>query len=172
MNRRDPAVPDRNGGHVVQFSRLPAFLLAAAIALPIQPAMAETSVSIEVVREVETAEGERELQPVETAVPGEPLIYRIALENTDPVPATSVGLALPLDESLAIDPESVSAGTEIDVAFSADDGETFAAFSELSVDENGAERQAQPTDLTHMRIEIEEIAAESEIAVEYDAVVR
>ena len=99
------------------FSRGPAFLLAAVIALPIQPAMAETSVSIEVVREVETEEGERELQPVETAVPGEPLIYRIELENTDPVPATSIGLSLPLDESLAIDPESVSAETDIGVVF-------------------------------------------------------
>jgi len=157
---------------VVQYSPVPAFLLAAAIALQIQPAMAETSVSIEVVREVETAEGDRELQPVETAVPGEPLIYRIELENTDPEPATSVGLSLPLDESLAIDPESVSAGTDIGVVFSADGGESFAEFSELSVEEGGTERQAQATDLTHMRIEIEEIAAESSVAVEYDAVVR
>ncbi|MEQ8291333.1 MAG: hypothetical protein RIA08_03930 [Roseovarius sp.] len=157
---------------MVQFSPVPAFLLAAVIALPIQPAMAETSVSIEVVREVETEEGERELQPVETAVPGEPLIYRIELENTDPVPATSIGLSLPLDESLAIDPETVSSETDIGVVFSADGGENFAEFSELSVEEGGTERQAQPTDLTHMRIEIEEIAAESTIAVEYDAVVR
>lgn len=157
---------------MVQYKRMPAVLLAAAIALPIHPAHAQTTVSIDVVRDVETEEGESELQPVETAVPGEPLIYRIVLENSDPVPATSIGLSLPLDESLAIDPESVSTDADFGVVFSADGGESYAAFSELSVEEGGTERAAQATDLTHMRIEIEEIAAESSVSVAYDAVVR
>lgn len=155
-----------------KYSRIPVCLLAAAFFLPIQPAQAETTVSIDVVREVDSAEGDSELQPVETAVPGEPLIYRIRLENTDPVPATSVGLSLPLDDSLAIDPQSVSAETDIGVTFSVDGGESFDAFETLSVEDGGTTRQAQATDLTHMRIEIAEVGAESTIAVSYDAVVR
>lgn len=157
---------------MVLFSRIPVLLLTSALTLSFQTAKAETSVSIEVVREVETAEGKPELQPVETAVPGEPLIYRIELENTDPVPATSIGLSLPLDDSLVIDPESVVAGSDAGVVFSTDGGQSFDVFENLSVEENGETRQAQATDLTHMRIEIEEIAAESSIAVQYDAVVR
>ena len=83
-----------------------------------------------------------------------------------------MGLSLPLDDSLAIDPQSVSAETDIGVTFSVDGGESFEAFETLSVEDGGTTRQAQATDLTHMRIEIAEVGAESTIAVSYDAVVR
>ena len=56
MNRRVSTVPDSNGGHVYKYSRIPVCLLAAAFFLPIQPAQAETTVSIDVVREVDSAE--------------------------------------------------------------------------------------------------------------------
>ncbi|SER86956.1 conserved repeat domain-containing protein [Tranquillimonas rosea] len=157
---------------------MPAFRLAllavgsvAGSALA-QGATAETTVSMNVVREVVTDAGETEYQPVETAVPGDPLIYRIQLENTDPVPANSVGLSLPLDESLAIDPTSVSAGTSLEVAFSADGGESFAPFEDLTVEVGGETRQAQATDLTHLRVTIDQVEPQSDVTVEYDAVVR
>ncbi|MHA7877099.1 hypothetical protein [Roseivivax sp.] len=150
---------------------LTAALTLAALAAP-SLASAETSVAMEVVRPVATETGETAFEPVETALPGEPLVYRIALSNTDPVPATSVGLSLPLDGNLAIDPASVSAETPLTVRFSADGGASYAPFSELTIEENGETRQAQPTDLTHLQIEIAEIAPESQVAVTYDAVVR
>lgn len=149
-------------------------LLAVVLAGGLLPpaASAETSVSMDVVRAVTTETDETEYQPVETAVPGEPLVYRIRVENSDPIPATSVGLSLPLDGNLAIDPGSVSSGEALDVSFSVDGGDTYSPFDELTVEDGGETRQAQPTDLTHLRVSIAEIAPESVVTVEYDAVVR
>lgn len=147
-------------------------LLAFAIA---GSAGAETTVSMDVLHEVEVTQADgttkTKLEPIETAIPGEILIYRITLKNTDPVPATSVGLTLPVDANLLIDPASLSGTDDFDVLFSVDGGTTFGQFENLTVVENGARRSATPADLTHVSIGIEEISAQSETSIKYSAVI-
>jgi len=147
-----------------------AALIASAAAMP---ALADTTVRLEVFDRTEviadTGETEVVYAPIETAVPGDRVTYRITLTNTDDTPATSVSMTLPVDPSILIEPLSISGGAAIEALFSIDGGEQFASFSELVVETETGLRPATPDDLTHMRIGLEEIPANTEISVEYAA---
>jgi len=151
-------------------STILAALIASATAMP---ALAETTVRLEVFdrKEMIADTGETEIvyTPIETAVPGDRVTYRITLKNTDNVPATSVGMTLPVDPSILVEPLSISGDAPIEALFSIDGGEQFSPFSELVVKTETGLRPATPDDLTHMRIGLEKIPANTEISVEYAA---
>lgn len=98
------------------------------------------------------ARGEEEtrLVPADTVLPGETVFYTITFTNVSNEVADRVVITNPIDESLVyLDGSAFGAG--MDIVFSVDGGETFAAASELTVTEDGAARAAEPRDFTHVR---------------------
>lgn len=147
-------------------------ILIAAALLCATSAAAETTAMLEVLRKTEVTQedGTKNIRyaPVSAAVPGETLTYRITLENSDTQPATDVGMNLPVNANLTIDPFSISGPEGLEARFSVD-GEAFLRFSELEVEEDGEARPAEARDITHMKIGLSEIPAETSVSVEYDA---
>lgn len=98
------------------------------------------------------AQGEEEtrLVPADTVLPGETVFYTITFTNVSDEVADRVVITNPIDESLVyLDGSAFGAG--MDIVFSVDGGETFAAASELTVTEDGEVRAAEPRDFTHVR---------------------
>jgi len=98
------------------------------------------------------AQGEEEtrLVPADTVVPGETVFYTITFTNVSNEVADRVVITNPIDESLVyLDGSAFGAG--MDIVFSVDGGESFAAASELTVTEDGEVRAAEPRDFTHVR---------------------
>lgn len=151
-------------------SALLAAIIATAAALP---AFAETKVQLEVLdrQEIVSEDGETKVvyTAIEAAVPGDHLVYRITLTNTAAEPATAIGMTLPVDPHILIDPASITGAADIEARFSVDQGESFAAFSDLVVESPDGPRAATPDDLTHLRIGLHEIPGNTEISIEYAA---
>ena len=98
------------------------------------------------------ARGEEEtrLVPADTVLPGETVFYTITFTNVSNEVADRVVITNPIDESLVyLDGSAFGAG--MDIVFSVDGGESFAAASELTVTEDGEVRAAEPRDFTHVR---------------------
>jgi len=98
------------------------------------------------------AQGEEEtrLVPADTVLPGETVFYTITFTNVSNEVADRVVITNPIDESLVyLDGSAFGAG--MDIVFSVDGGESFAAASELTVTEDGVVRAAEPRDFTHIR---------------------
>lgn len=98
------------------------------------------------------AQGEEEtrLVPADTVLPGETVFYTITFTNVSNEVADRVVITNPIDESLVyLDGSAFGAG--MDIVFSVDGGESFAAASELTVTEDGEVRAAEPRDFTHIR---------------------
>lgn len=98
------------------------------------------------------AQGEEEtrLVPADTVLPGETVFYTITFTNVSNEVADRVVITNPIDESLVyLDGSAFGAG--MDIVFSVDGGESFAAASELTVTEDGQVRAAEPRDFTHVR---------------------
>ena len=98
------------------------------------------------------AQGEEEtrLVPADTVLPGETVFYTITFTNVSDEVADRVVITNPIDESLVyLDGSAFGAG--MDIVFSVDGGESFAAASELTVTEDGEVRAAEPRDFTHVR---------------------
>lgn len=98
------------------------------------------------------AQGEEEtrLVPADTVLPGETVFYTITFTNVSNEVADRVVITNPIDESLVyLDGSAFGAG--MDIVFSVDGGESFAAASELTVTEDGEVRAAEPRDFTHVR---------------------
>jgi uncharacterized repeat protein (TIGR01451 family) len=98
------------------------------------------------------AQGEEEtrLVPADTVLPGETVFYTITFTNVSNEVADRVVITNPIDESLVyLDGSAFGAG--MDIVFSVDGGESFAAASELTVTEDGEVRAAAPRDFTHVR---------------------
>ena len=98
------------------------------------------------------AQGEEEMRlvPADTVLPGETVFYTITFTNVSNEVADRVVITNPIDESLVyLDGSAFGAG--MDIVFSVDGGESFAAASELTVTEDGEVRAAEPRDFTHVR---------------------
>jgi len=98
------------------------------------------------------AQGEEETRLVsaDTVLPGETVFYTITFTNVSNEVADRVVITNPIDESLVyLDGSAFGAG--MDIVFSVDGGESFAAASELTVTEDGEVRAAEPRDFTHVR---------------------
>ena len=115
-----------------------------------------------------------ERQELETVLPGDRLVYSIALTNADAEPATELALALPVPEEVRLDPHSFVGSTEFSVLFATRDApEVFGIFGVLTVPtDDGGTRLALPDDLVAARVEIAELAAAAEATVEYEATLR
>jgi uncharacterized repeat protein (TIGR01451 family) len=98
------------------------------------------------------AQGEEEtrLVPADTVLPGETVFYTITFTNVSNEVADRVVITNPIDGNLVyLDGSAFGAG--MDIVFSVDGGESFAAASELTVTEDGEVRAAEPRDFTHVR---------------------
>lgn len=95
-------------------------------------------------------EAETKLVTAETVTPGESVFYTITFTNVSDEVADNVVITNPIASELTyIDGSAFGPGMEI--LFSVDGGQTFAAASDLTITENGAERVAAVADFTHVR---------------------
>ncbi len=91
------------------------------------------------------------LVPASRVVPGDEVLYTVAVRNTSPVDIDSVVFTTPIPAHMVLVSGS-PAGPGAEVAFSVDGGRTFGATDALRVrDAAGAERPARPADYTHLR---------------------
>lgn len=98
----------------------------------------------------DAGESEKRLVPAEIVVPGESVFYTITFTNVSAEPADNVVITNPIAEDLMyIDGSAFGPG--MDILFSIDGGETFAAANDLTVVEDGEVRDADAGDFTHVR---------------------
>jgi uncharacterized repeat protein (TIGR01451 family) len=114
----------------------------------------------EVLKEVEVVneKGEKEIRlvPVSSAVPGESLTFTISYSNEGEQEARDIVLTNPVPEHMVYEGKSVE-GEGTVMTFSVDGGVSYGAADSLTVtDENGNERQAIPSDYTHIRWQLKE----------------
>ncbi|MEM1175987.1 MAG: hypothetical protein AAGA33_09270 [Pseudomonadota bacterium] len=112
----------------------------------------DVQTTVEKVQVSTNAAGEEvtELVPAETVVPGERVIYTTSFRNTGSDPADNVVITNPISENLLY-VEGSAFGPGLELEFSVDGGQTFAAAESLTVIEGDAERSATPDDYTHIR---------------------
>ena len=138
-------------------------LLAVALLIALlaaRPSYAQNALDVRTVVQKEQVEvgddGETTttLVPAERVLPGDKVVYTITFTNTGDTPADNVVVTNPIDASLTY-VEGSAFGAGMRVEFSADDGQSFAARSEVRVTEAGDERAADDEDLTHVRWTLE-----------------
>lgn len=147
---------------------LPAFRLFPSLLaglLVSTPALADPVITLDVLHEATSAAGDAVLLPVETALPGEMLHYRITVTNPDPDPAKNISMVMAIDPHLQIDPDSFSGLSQ--ALFSVDDGAAYAPFANLVVETETGTRPATPDDLTHMKLTLPKVPAESGTTINY-----
>jgi len=110
----------------------------------------QTTVQKEEVFLNDTGEEEKRLVPAEKVLPGETVYYTITFTNTSDEVADNVVVTNPIAEELMY-LDGSAFGPGMDIVFSVDGGETFAAADELNVTENGETRAAEAKDFTHVR---------------------
>jgi uncharacterized repeat protein (TIGR01451 family) len=108
---------------------------------------------VEKAEQVTEADGSKrtELRPVETAVPGDELIYTVVFTNISEEVAENIRVTNSIPGDLRyVDDSAFGPGTEID--YSVDDGSSFASPDELMVQlADGDQRPATTDDYTHIR---------------------
>ena len=111
---------------------------------------------------------------LETALPGDQLLYRLGLENGADEIANDLSLELPIHEALIVAPESFVGDVAFELTFATRIApEEFMAFPELVVPaEDGSTRPATPEDLGAVRVLIAELSANQAAFVEYEATLR
>ena len=98
----------------------------------------------------DAGEEEKRLVEAEVVLPGETVFYTITFTNVSDEVADRVVITNPIAENLVyLDGSAFGAG--MDIVFSVDGGETFAAADELTVTEDGETRAAKASDFTHVR---------------------
>jgi len=121
------------------------------LAAPSYAAMTATQqVEKEVI--VRSADGQESVRrlPADTVTPGETVIYSIKYRNDSSEAASNIVLVMPVPKEVAYVEGSVS-GDDSNVAFSADDGQTYVARGRLTVEEDGTTRPARGDEITHIR---------------------
>ncbi|MDH4125151.1 MAG: hypothetical protein OEV69_05890 [Gammaproteobacteria bacterium] len=109
-----------------------------------------TTVQKEEVFVNDAGESETRLVPANTVVPGEAVIYTITFQNVGDEPAGNVVITNPIAETLSyVDGSAFGPGMQLQ--FSVDGGQNFAAANALTVEEDGTARPAGPADFTHIR---------------------
>jgi len=99
----------------------------------------------------EYGERKTELVPVDTAVPGDEVVYTVTFSNTGEEPAENVLITNPIPPQMRyVSGTAFGPGTEIE--YSADGGQTWGRPDLLRVStDSGAERPAEADDYTHIR---------------------
>jgi len=101
--------------------------------------------------QVVNAEGEKETKrvPVDTAVPGDEIIYTTTIENIIDKPTGDIVITNPVPNDTTF---RLADGAMTDITFSVDGGTQYAASDKLIVEtQNGKTRAAVPADYTHVR---------------------
>lgn len=130
-------------------------LLTLAVSLPAAAQeegslKVSTTVQKEEVSVNEAGETVTKLVAANTVVPGEAVIYTITFQNIGAEPAANVVITNPIAETLTyVDGSAFGPGMNLE--FSIDGGQTFAAAADLTVEEDGETRPAEPDDFTHIR---------------------
>ena len=109
-----------------------------------------TTVQKEVIVENEDGSTETKLVEAGSVIPGETVVYTITFANAGDEPAENIVITNPISASLTYVAGSASNG-DMQVEFSIDGGQTFAAASDLRIVDNGIERPATTKDYTHVR---------------------
>ena len=141
--------------------RLTLILLPLLILALASPAMAlaqqKGTIELKSIAEVEVegfnAEGQKVTKRVPAAkvVPGSEVIYTNVYTNRGSEAAAKVVITNPIPEHMQYIPASAQ-GTDTVITFSIDGGQTYARPERLFVVESdGAKRQAQPSEYTHIR---------------------
>jgi len=131
------------------------FLTAIALMLLTTTAMAQhldvqTTVHKQEIVVNDAGEEDKRLVEAEVVLPGETVFYTITFTNVSDEVADRVVITNPIAENLVyLDGSAFGAG--MDIEFSVDGGETFAAAGELTVTEDGETRVAKASDFTHVR---------------------
>ena len=130
-------------------------LTAIALSLLATTAMAQhldvqTTVHKQEVVVNDAGEEEKRLVEAEVVLPGETVFYTITFTNVSDDVADRVVITNPIAENLVY-LEGSAFGAGMDIVFSVDGGETFAAANELTVTEDGETRAAKASDFTHVR---------------------
>jgi uncharacterized repeat protein (TIGR01451 family) len=133
---------------------LTSMLLAIPLGVSAQEAGSlELMTTVEKVAEIPAEDGtsKTELLPVETAVPGEEVVYTVTFTNVGEETAENIRITNPIPEEMRYVP-GTAFGPGTDVVYSADGGESYAPPGELLVaSADGSQRQATPADYTHIR---------------------
>jgi len=137
---------------VAFFAALAVFALSSLVVADTGSIVELTTVA-ELEVEVINEDGEKEIQRVEAAkvVPGDEVIYTIHYANNGEMPVENVVITDPVPEHMLYLAGS-AAGEGTSIAFSVDDGKTFAEPQELTVvGTDGKSRLAEASDYTHIR---------------------
>lgn len=128
-------------------------VLLLACHLPAHAARGAINISSIAEMEIEAVneDGEKELKriPVETAVPGDEIIYTTTFENIINKPAGNIAITNPVPNDTTF---RRADGANTDINFSVDGGKQYASADKLSVKtQQGNNRAAVPADYTHVR---------------------
>ena len=131
-------------------------ILVASLATSLSAVAAGISLEIDVAREVVEIDADglevSRLVPIDSAMPGDVVIYTITYTNTGSDVVENVVITDPLPTAVQYVPDSVSGAAGADFAVSVDGGQNFSAPTEALVVRQDAEpRPAKPGDYTHLR---------------------
>ena len=134
---------------------------------PAGPAQVELAGEVKVERR-QIVDGTEQTVLLEAAevVPGETLVFTTRYRNSTGAVVDNFVITNPLPEAVAL-----AAAGEFEV--SVDDGATYGALSAMTVtDAAGARRPAEPSDVTHLRWVLPQLAVNAAGTVEYRGIVR
>lgn len=99
----------------------------------------------------ENGEPKTELVAVDTAIPGDEVVYTVTFTNVGEEPADNILITNPIPAQMRyVSGTAFGPGTEVE--YSVDGGATWGQATALIVStESGAERLAEPDDYTHIR---------------------
>lgn len=143
------------------------------------PAFAQDFTAVQTINkmvDVESADGEAssELVTVSSAAPGETIFYALNYENGTDEAADNVKLVMAVPAEVTYLENTATQGDLVAaVAYSTDNGTSFAPRGELTVTLDGVEQAADSEDITHVRWAFQQpIAAGENGSVGFQAVVR
>ena len=115
-----------------------------------------------------------EFQPADRVTPGDALYYSISYDNDTGQPVENIELVMIVPPEVVYAENSTQADfADLSVAFSTDNGESFAPRGELKITQAGESRPAVSEEITHIRWTFDGVVAAGEQGtVGFQAVVR
>ena len=155
-------------------------LSAALMGASCLPALAQDFTAVQTINKlvkVESADGaatSTELVTIDSAAPGETIFYALNYDNGTDEAASNVKLVMAVPAEVTyLENTAASGDLEAAVAYSTDNGTSFAPRGELTVTLDGVEQPADSEDITHVRWAFQQpIQAGETGSVGFQAVVR
>jgi uncharacterized repeat protein (TIGR01451 family) len=120
---------------------------------PQQGALEVQTLVQKIVETVDATTGETttELVPVDTALPGDEVVYTVTFKNLGASTADNIQITNPIPQQMRY-VEGTAFGPGTSVVYSIDGGASYAAANQLRITQaDGEERPAEPADYTHIR---------------------